>query len=162
MPPWYAITTEAFGQALGDLRARIAGRLARGDDLGTASAEIREWITALALPPHLEDEIAAAHAARIGEDAYVAVRSSAAGEDAAGESFAGLHDSFLFIRGHERLLEALRKVWASAWNERALAYRRAKGIPLDAIAVAVVVQRMIEARASGVLFTANPNTGSVH
>ncbi len=114
------------------------------------------------MPPGLEDEIAAAHAARIGEDAYVAVRSSAAGEDAAGESFAGLHDSFLFIRGRERLLAAIRKVWASAWNERALAYRRAKGIPLDSIAVAVVVQRMIEARTSGVLFTANPNTGSVH
>ena len=60
------------------------------------------------------------------------------------------------------ILESIRKVWASAYNERALAYRRAKGISLDGIAVAVVVQRMVEARTSGVLFTANPNTGSVH
>ncbi len=160
VPPWYAITTEAFSSAVRDLRDRIAARLASSD--AAASAEIRSWIINVPLPPGLEDEIAAAHAARIGEDAYVAVRSSAAGEDAAGESFAGLHDSFLFIRGRERLLAAIRKVWASAWNERALAYRRAKGIPLDSIAVAVVVQRMIEARTSGVLFTANPNTGSVH
>jgi phosphohistidine swiveling domain-containing protein len=162
VPPWYAITTEAFARAVGELRERIATRLAGADDLAAASSEIRAWIAAVALPPGLEEEIAAAHAARIGEDAYVAVRSSAAGEDAAGESFAGLHDSFLFIRGRERLLAAVRGVWASAWNERALAYRRAKGIPLDSIAVAVVVQRMIEARASGVLFTANPNTGNVH
>jgi rifampicin phosphotransferase len=167
VPPWYAITTEAFERALAAaaLRERIAARLVAAsteEGLRRAAGEIREWIAAIELPRGLEAEIAAAHAARIGEDAYVAVRSSAAGEDAAGESFAGLHDSFLFIRGRDRLLEALRKVWASAWNERALAYRRAKGIPLDGIAVAVIVQRMIEARASGVLFTANPNTGSVH
>ncbi len=162
VPPWYTITTETFARALGDLRARIAARLANAEDLSAASAEIRSWIAAVPLPSGLENEIASAHAARIGEDAYVAVRSSAAGEDAAGESFAGLHDSFLFIRGREKLLEAVRKVWASAWNERALAYRRAKGIPLDSIAVAVVVQRMIEARTSGVLFTANPNTGSIY
>lgn len=166
VPPWYAVTTEAFHQALavGGLRERIAERLARTepDGFGAASAEIRGWIEGVSLPPGLEAEIATAHAARIGSDAYVAVRSSAAGEDAAGESFAGLHDSFLFIRGRERLLDAVRRVWASAYNERALAYRRAKGIPFDQIAVAVVVQKMIEARSSGVLFTANPNTGNVH
>ncbi|HEV2852304.1 MAG TPA: phosphoenolpyruvate synthase [Thermoanaerobaculia bacterium] len=160
VPSWYAITTEAFHAALAD--SGLRGRLARVDDLGAASAEIRGWIAAVPLPSGLEEAIATAHAARIGGDAYVAVRSSAAGEDAAGESFAGLHDSFLFIRGRERLLDAIRRVWASAYNERALAYRRAKGIPFDTIAVAVVVQRMIEARTSGVLFTANPNTGSVH
>lgn len=164
VPPWYAVTTEAFHQALATagLRGSITDRLAGADDLTAASFEIRGWINAVPLPPGLEEEIAAAHAARIGEDAYVAVRSSAAGEDAAGESFAGLHDSFLFIRGRERLLDAIRRVWASAYNERALAYRRAKGIPFDTIAVAVVVQRMVEARTSGVLFTANPNTGNVH
>jgi pyruvate,water dikinase len=167
VPSWYAVTTETFHQALATagLCERVADRLAGAaseDDLRAASAEIRSWVAAVALPSGLEEEIAAAHAVRIGEDAYVAVRSSAAGEDAAGESFAGLHDSFLFIRGREQLLEAIRRVWASAWNERALAYRRAKGIPFESIAVAVVVQRMIEARTSGVLFTANPNTGSVH
>src|SRR6185436_15735349 len=83
-------------------------------------------------------------------------------EDSSGESFAGLHDSFLFVRGREALLDAIRRVWASAFNERALAYRRARHLPLDRIAIAVVVQKMVEARTSGVLFTANPNDGNVH
>lgn len=161
VPPWYAVTTRAFEQALGELRARIADRLAPGDDR-RASEEIRGWIAALPLPAGLAEEIERAHAARIPAGAYVAVRSSAAGEDAAGESFAGLHDSFLYVKGRDRLLDAVRRVWASAYNERALAYRRAKGISLDAIAVAVVVQEMVDARASGVLFTANPNDGNVH
>lgn len=158
VPPWYAITTAAFQQATGGLRERIAAHLAEE----RPASEVRAWILAIPLPAGLEEEIAAAHAARIGEDAYVAVRSSAAGEDAAGESFAGLHDSFLFVRGRESVLEAIRRVWASAYNDRALTYRRAKGIPFEGIAVAVVVQRMVEARTSGVLFTANPNNGSVH
>jgi rifampicin phosphotransferase len=164
IPPWYAITTEACRQALAlaGLHERISDRLSEAADLGAAAAEIRSWILALPFSPGFEDEIAAAHATRIGEDAYVAVRSSAAGEDAAGESFAGLHDSFLFVRGRAPLLEAVRRVWASAYNERALAYRRAKDIPFDSIAVAVVVQKMIAARTSGVLFTANPNNGNVY
>jgi len=129
VPPWYAITTRAFAEAI---------------------------------TPELEQEVKRAHALRIGEDAYVAVRSSAVGEDAAGESFAGLHDSFLYIKGWDRLFDAIRRVWASAHNERALAYRRAKGLPLDGIAIAVVVQRMVDPHAAGVLFTANPNDGNVY
>ena len=174
VPPWYAVSTEAFDQALeaAGLRERIAARLeAAGQEAGEtvsesawrrASGEIRGWIRGMPLPDALEAEMAAAQAARIPAGALVAVRSSAAGEDAAGESFAGLHDSFLYVRGEEALREAVRGVWASAWNERALAYRRAKGISLSSIAVAVVVQEMVEARSSGVLFTANPNSGSVH
>jgi phosphohistidine swiveling domain-containing protein len=160
VPPWYVVPTAAFEQALdaAGLRRRIAAHLEEAGDLGAASKEIRGWIAAVPLPPGLEDEISS----WIEGNEYVAVRSSAAGEDAAGESFAGLHDSFLFVRGRDAILEAIRKVWASAYNERALAYRRAKGIPTDNIAVAVVVQRMIEARTSGVMFTANPNTESVH
>ncbi|HYG60974.1 MAG TPA: PEP/pyruvate-binding domain-containing protein, partial [Thermoanaerobaculia bacterium] len=167
VPPWYAVSTHAFERALATaaLRERIAARLETAgsdDSLRRASEEIRGWIAALDLPSDLIREIEQAHTARIPGDSFVAVRSSAAGEDAAGESFAGLHDSFLFIRGRERVLDAVRRVWASGYNERALAYRRAKGIPLDSIAVGVVVQQMVDARASGVLFTANPNTGDVH
>jgi pyruvate,water dikinase len=135
VPPWYAVTTEAF----------------------------ERFYESPALDAALVQAVEQAHAARIGDlDTLVAVRSSAVGEDAAGDSFAGLHDSFLFVRGREALFEAIRRVWASAFNERALAYRQARGLPLDRIAIAVVVQRMVEARASGVLFTANPNDGNVH
>lgn len=114
------------------------------------------------ITPELEEAIRSAHALRIPDGAFVAVRSSAVGEDAAGESFAGLHDSFLYIKGWDRLFDAIRRVWASAWNERALAYRRAKGIPEDRISMAVVVQQMVDARSAGVLFTANPNDGNVY
>ncbi|HEX7182674.1 MAG TPA: phosphoenolpyruvate synthase [Thermoanaerobaculia bacterium] len=173
VPSWYVVTTKAFERALrgAGLRERIAETLAsihgpNGADpeeaWRRASEEIRGWIRNLPLPPEVEREIERAHASRIPEEAYVAVRSSAAGEDAAGESFAGLHDSFLFVRGRDEILEAARKVWASAYNERALAYRRAKGISVDQIAVAVVIQEMVHARTSGVLFTANPNDGNVY
>jgi len=169
VPPWYAVTTAAFAAALGpDLRGRIAARLApfAGSpsvrELDAAARDVRSWIEQLPLPAGLGAAMAAAHAARIGAGAFVAVRSSAAGEDAAGESFAGLHDSFLYVRGETEVELALRRVWSSAYSERALAYRLAQGLPLLEIAVAVVVQEMVTARASGVLFTADPATGSVH
>lgn len=165
VPPWFAISTTAFAEAVASLAPRIAARFAQvppGGDLKGAAAEIRVWIANAPPPPGLEEEIARALAVRLGEGAFVAVRSSAADEDAAGESFAGLHDSFLFVRGLAGVLDALRRVWASAYNERALAYRRSKGIPFERIAVGVVVQRMIDARTSGVVFTANPTSGAVH
>jgi pyruvate,water dikinase len=167
VPPWYAVTTDDFLRVLREasLPERIAARLAavEGDEAWRRAAdEIRGWIRALPLPAWLDQEIARAHAERIPAGALVAVRSSAAGEDSAGGSFAGLHDSFLFVRGDEGLRDAVRGVWASAYNERALAYRRARGIPLDDIAVAVIIQEMVDARSSGVLFTANPNDGDVH
>jgi pyruvate,water dikinase len=130
-----------------------------------AEAELRRRIAALELPTKLAAALAAAHAEVHAAGNPVAVRSSASGEDAAGESFAGLHESFLFVRGLEETARKLRRVWASAFSERALAYRRAKGLSLADIRVAVVVQEMVDARSSGVLFTADPTDtagGSVH
>ena len=90
-----------------------------------------------------------------------AVRSSAIGEDAAGLSFAGIHESLLFVREHE-LRDAIEHVRASAQSERANAYRARHGIAHADKPMPVVVQRMIDARASGVVFTANPVTNDVH
>lgn len=154
VPPWFVVTTRAFEQALE--QAGLRQRIAEG-----SPEEIRQWIASVPLPPEVVAAIDSAQ--RVDpEKTFVAVRSSAAGEDAAGESFAGLHDSFLYIRGRNRLLDAIRRVWASAYNDRALAYRRAKGLPLDRIAVAVIVQEMVDAEAAGVVFTANPNDGNVY
>jgi phosphohistidine swiveling domain-containing protein len=91
----------------------------------------------------------------------LAVRSSAIGEDAAGLSFAGIHESLLFVREPE-LRDAIAHVRASARSERAIAYRAQHGIALDEQPMPVVVQEMIDARVSGVVFTANPTTGDVH
>jgi pyruvate,water dikinase len=162
VPPWYTVSTAAFAAALEG--AGLAVRLAAEAD-PEAEAELRRRIAELELPPELAAALAAAHAAVHAAGAAVAVRSSAAGEDAAGESFAGLHESFLFVRGLEETAHKLRRVWASAFSERALAYRRAKGISLADIRVAVVVQEMVDARSSGVLFTADPadpTAGAVH
>ncbi|HYO78042.1 MAG TPA: PEP/pyruvate-binding domain-containing protein [Thermoanaerobaculia bacterium] len=90
-----------------------------------------------------------------------AVRSSAIGEDAAGLSFAGIHESLLFVREHE-LDAAIAHVRASARSERANAYRAQHGIAHDDTPMPVVVQRMIDARVSGVVFTAHPTSGDVH
>ncbi|MCT2584295.1 PEP/pyruvate-binding domain-containing protein [Actinophytocola gossypii] len=103
-------------------------------------------------------EIAAAYAALGGGP--VAVRSSATAEDLPELSFAGQHDTFLDVTGTEAVTDAVARCWASLWTERAVAYRARNGIPEDGLALAVVVQRMVPAEVSGVLFTANPVTGA--
>ena len=76
------------------------------------------------------------------------------------QSFAGLHDSFLFVRDADGVLNAIRKVWASAYNDRAIAYRQKQALDMRRIAVAAIVQEMIEPTVSGVMFTINPVTGA--
>lgn len=92
-------------------------------------------------------------------DGPVAVRSSATAEDSPELSFAGQLESSLDVRGLDAVLDAVVACWASAWTERAIAYRAHHGVPHAGVAVAVVVQRLVTAEASGVLFTANPLTG---
>jgi pyruvate,water dikinase len=95
------------------------------------------------------------------DSVFYAVRSSALGEDASGLSFAGIHESLLFVRAHE-IEAAVARVRASARSERANAYRAQHGIAHDETPMPVVVQRMIDARVSGVVFTAHPTSGDVH
>ena len=87
------------------------------------------------------------------------MRSSATAEDLPGLSFAGQYDSYLNVRGEWALLAAVRRCWAFVWTARAISYRLRNGVDQHAVAMAVVVQRMVRSEASGVLFTANPTTG---
>ena len=89
----------------------------------------------------------------------VAVRSSATAEDLPEASFAGQQETFLNIRGEENLLDAVKKCWASLWTARAIAYRIKNNIDQNTVALAVVVQEMVDAEAAGILFTANPING---
>jgi rifampicin phosphotransferase len=89
----------------------------------------------------------------------VAVRSSATAEDLPGASFAGQQDTYLDVSGEDGVLDAIRRCWASLWNERAVAYRHANGVDDMAVSLAVVVQKMVDAAAAGVLFTADPVIG---
>lgn len=89
----------------------------------------------------------------------VAVRSSATAEDLPGMSFAGQQETYLNICGADAVLEAVKKCWASLWTGRAIAYRTRQGISSETVAIAIVVQQMIQADAAGILFTADPVSG---
>ena len=107
--------------------------------------------------PELLAEIAAAYEA-LGDDPAVAVRSSAIGEDSADATFAGQHDTYLWVRGAEAVCAAVRDCWASLENPEAVSYRErlgAAGPP----AMGVTVQLMVDALVSGVMFTCNPVSG---
>lgn len=110
------------------------------------------------VPDDLRREIVACYE-RLGAGA-VAVRSSATAEDLPQASFAGQHDTFLDVVGADALLDAVQRCWASLSSPRAVAYRQAAGIADDTVRMAVVVQRMVDPAAAGVLFTANPITGT--
>jgi pyruvate,water dikinase len=167
VPPFYVITTEAFRSALerAGLLERIAqkvGSLVADPDgqLASVSAEIREWIRGVELPPELKSAIDDHEWTR--SQLSLAVRSSAVGEDGDNRSFAGLYASFIDVRGSGPLERAIKDVWASAYSESALAYRLAHRLSFDSIAIAVIVQQAIAARTSGIVFTVHPTTQDVH
>jgi pyruvate,water dikinase len=89
----------------------------------------------------------------------VAVRSSATLEDSAEASFAGLQDTYLAVRGTDAVLDRVRACWASLYNDESIAYRRRQGTGEDGLAMGVVVQRMLNPRSAGVMFTRSPVTG---
>lgn len=168
VPAWFAVTVHAFEAFVGAadldsvIMASVAGLDEAPRDFGAAAASIQEAIRSAAMPAELASAILSARERFLPADALLAVRSSAVGEDGEGLSFAGLHDSFMFVGGGEELLDSVRDVWASAYTERALTYRFRQGMPLRGAGVAVVVQAMVDALVSGVMFTANPSTGNVH
>ena len=154
VPPGFVLTTAAYRtyvdrSGIGD---EILATVARDD----AADRIRALFTA-PIPEALADELRAARA-ELGP--AVAVRSSATAEDLEDASFAGQQDTFLNVRGDDALLDAVRGCWASLWTARAIAYRARRGIDPAEVALAVVVQEMVDADAAGVLFTANPTTGA--
>ncbi|TDD57483.1 phosphoenolpyruvate synthase [Kribbella antibiotica] len=118
----------------------------------------RDAILATAVPPEIEQAIRAAYDG-LGTDVAVAVRSSATAEDLGFASFAGQQDTYLEIVGPDAVVDAVRRCWASLWTDRAWSYRETNEVDQDTVALAVVVQRMVDAKAAGVLFTANPVTG---
>lgn len=93
-------------------------------------------------------------------DLTVAVRSSAVDEDSAGASFAGQHETYLNVVGADAILQAIARCWESARSERALDYRRRQGLPVERVRLAVLVQQLIAADVSAVVFSANPVTGN--
>lgn len=123
-----------------------------------AAADTQALFADHAMPPEVENAVRTAYAALPGTPA-VAVRSSATAEDLPDLSFAGQQETLLNVTGEDEVVAAVRKCWASLWTPQALGYRHQNGIEQSAVAMAVVVQAMVPAEVSGILFTANPTTG---
>lgn len=155
VPPGFVVTTAAYDAfvAAHGLGPRIAELAALPAD--DAAARIAALFAGAELPGDLGVEEALGS---LGADA-VAVRSSATAEDLAEASFAGQQDTFLHVRGATDLRRAVVDCWASLWTARALAYRARRGIAPESVSLAVVVQVMVDADASGVMFTADPSSG---
>lgn len=146
------------GKALNLCKLIHAGLPVPGGFAITTDAHRLSIASVASLPADVADEIVAAW--RELGDVPVAVRSSATAEDMAAASMAGQYETFLDIRTEETLLEAVRRCWASLDTPRTRAYLADKGIALETVAMAVVVQRLVPADVAGVLFTANPRTGA--
>ena len=167
VPGGFATTAQAFRDFLdlNQLRQRINTRLATLNvadvtALSGAGAEIRSWMEAAALPPALEAGLRAAYRT-LGDTVSVAVRSSATAEDLPDASFAGQQETYLYVRGEDALLLNVRKVFASLYNDRAIAYRVHHGFDHAQVALSAGVQRMVRSdlACSGVLFTLDTESG---
>ncbi|HEX5476713.1 MAG TPA: PEP/pyruvate-binding domain-containing protein, partial [Burkholderiales bacterium] len=164
VPPGFVVTTSAFEMFLEALEARgaIRGRVEALDpnDLGAAtrlSEELRRRVIEEPMPAEVEKAILAAHG-ELGASA-VAVRSSATTEDAEDASFAGLQDTFLWVLTGAEMVRKVRECWGSLYSVESMCYRRKQGLPEEGVAMAVVVQTMVDARCAGVMFTRSPTTG---
>ena len=165
VPGGFVVTVSAFRRAMqdadpgGTIEADIAALPAiEQAAIDRATAAIRARIVAAPLPEEIAAAITAAYA-ELGPDVPVAVRSSAVGEDAAEASFAGLQDTYLWVRGAAGVLDHVRRCWASLYNTEAVSYRLRQHMPEHDVAMAVVVQQMVDPRSAGVMFTCSPTTG---
>lgn len=167
VPPGFVVKTGAFERFMANLerefpvRSRIEVLEPDAlDEVRACCSEVRAKVEAAALPPDVLAEISAAHAALCnGGESPVAVRSSATTEDAVDASFAGLQDTYLWVTSLAEVLHKVRSCWASLYSLESVTYRRKKGLPEDGVAMAVVVQKMVNARTAGVMFTRSPLTG---
>ncbi len=171
VPGGFATTATAYREFLAHqgLADRINAALEALDvddveKLAKTGAQIRQWVVNTPFPPHLEDEIKREYEALVavsGADATFAVRSSATAEDLPDASFAGQQESFLNIHGYDNILHAIKEVFASLYNDRAIAYRVHKGFAHADVALSAGVQRMVrsDTGASGVMFTLDTESG---
>lgn len=170
VPPGFAITTRAYDRFLeeGGIKKDIFRILegVRADDVSAgqkASQAIRDMVEKTPISIDLEDFFGEFYR-RLSKECHIpavpiAVRSSATAEDLPGASFAGQQETFLWIRGVDDLLAKVRKCWSSLFTPRAIAYRVKMGFPHEQVSISVGIQKMVNSRTAGVMFTINPKTG---
>jgi pyruvate,water dikinase len=168
VPTGFVLTIDAYQRFYehGKLGVDVVSRLSTldiddPDSLQRAAASLRDLVLGAEIPGDLRAAILEAYhtlsSSHDDGDALVAVRSSATAEDTAQFSFAGMFESFLNVHGETALLRRIKECWASTFGARVLFYRLKQGMPAE-MPVAVIVQRMINAAKSGVMFTADPAT----
>jgi pyruvate,water dikinase len=162
VPPGFVVTADAYlssmdrGGVRDQLRDGVAGVETDAGGFGATASRLRELVEKAAMPEELGRAVLDAYQ-QLGSPARVAVRSSATAEDAGDTSFAGMNRTFTNVAA-ENLLDRIVDCWASLFSERVFAYRAARGVR-DEAAIAVVVQTMLDADRSGVMFSADPATG---
>jgi phosphoenolpyruvate synthase/pyruvate phosphate dikinase len=167
VPDGFHITTEAYHRFVGDndlhpqIQAALAGvDVKKPSTLEKAALSIHAAFMGATIPEDIASEIVGAYADLSGTNPAVAVRSSATAEDLPQASFAGQQETYLNVSGAGHLLEAVKKCWGSLWTARAIGYRNRQGISQEAVALAVVVQKLVNAEVAGILFTVNPIDGN--
>ena len=170
VPPGFALTTAAFraSKDASDLDTQLAIHLADLDTDNTAMVEdrcakIRTAIEQMPMDSKVEADLRAGYAELCTlantDDVPVAVRSSATSEDSPDASFAGEHDTYLWIRGGDAVVDAVRRCWASLFTDRATCYRAEMGYEHRSVEMSVVIQKMVRPVSAGVAFTLNPSDG---
>ncbi len=171
VPPGFVLTTEAYDTFVNEtlLKTELPAALEsiRTDQPATieaASQRIRRAFETAPFPPALQRELESTYEtfARQFAVQFCAVRSSSTAEDLEGASFAGLQDTYLNVTGTQQVVAAVRKCWGSLFTPRVLIYRHRKGFDQGAVRLAVLIQKMVDATVSGILFTRDPNTGENH
>jgi len=172
VPPGFAVTTESYSVFMdkAGINKPIFNLLAalnpdNIDALNRAAEEVRDMIKTAVIPDDVQKTIGEAYC-RLCEDCAVgalpvAVRSSATAEDLPTASFAGQQDTYLWITGADRVIESVRKCWASLYTARAISYRVKNNFPHEKVLISVGVQKMVNSRAAGVMFTLNPTDGDI-
>ena len=165
VPEGFCVTTEAYDLLVeNEILKEMIGNLNTLDYKNTeliaeAGENIRNIITKAEVSEAVKIAVYGAWN-NLGANYSYAVRSSATAEDLKEISFAGQQDTFLNIRGYENIVEAVRKCWASLFNDRAIIYRNKNGFDNSKVKLAVIVQKMIGSEYSGIMFTADPISGN--
>ena len=171
VPPGFAVTAGAFSRFLAETRIGEIVHKTLGNSNGSrdpkhyeeASQEVRKIVESVQMPADIENEIRRAYqelCQKTGSKSIkVAVRSSATTEDLPDASFAGQQDTFLNVSGEDQLVHYVQMCWSSLYTPRAIFYREERGFPHEKVLISVGVQKMIDSKSSGVIFTIDPVNG---
>jgi pyruvate,water dikinase len=172
VPPGFAVTTDSYSvfmekAGINDTIFNLLADLDPNniDALNQTAEKVQQMIKTAVIPADVQKAIGEGYSElcqKCGVDGLpVAVRSSATAEDLPTASFAGQQDTYLWIISADRVIESVRKCWASLYTPRAISYRVKNDFPHEKVLISVGVQKMVNSRAAGVMFTLNPTDGDI-